>query len=236
MAQTSEVAAAPNEAKAPAPVEKSDDLLYKATVTGYAADHDQDFDFNLRRRIGPAVAWAGVFLDRHGPGQGRIGAEYDVQHEGVLVVPTLNLGTNGLVAGSLYSELGRRVYAIAGYAVTNLKPFYNLSFDPNDSVQVGLGWHVSTFDRLVAFSILDVRLHTRQQDTHVLWRHKLSPRDGITFDGLFKSGRTDAGTYVRAFGLGVYYDRPRAFFKAYWDPYVNFSNDNMLRMGAGLKF
>jgi hypothetical protein len=225
-----------SDGKPQAPVEKSDDLAYKATVTGYLVDHDQDVDFNLRRRFGPAVAWGGVFLDRHGPGQGRVGAEYDLQREGVLVVPTLNVATNGLVAGSLYAELGHRVYGIAGYAVTNLKPFYNLSFDPNDSVQLGLGWHLSSFDRLVAFCIFDVRLHTGQQDTHLLWRHKLSPRDGITVDSLFKSGRTDEGRYIHAFGLGVYYDRPRTFYKAYWDPYVNFSRHTMLRVGAGVKF
>ena len=37
-------------------------------------------------------------------------------------------------------------------------------------------------------------------------------------------------------GLGVYYDRPRWFWKAYYDPNVNFSHRDMVRLGAGLKF
>jgi hypothetical protein len=34
----------------------------------------------------------------------------------------------------------------------------------------------------------------------------------------------------------LYYDRPRWFWKAYYDPYVNFTHQNMVRVGIGLKF
>ena len=225
----------PKAARASA-VERADDLASKATVSAYFVPGDQELDLNLRRRFRELVAWGGLFLDRHGSGQGRVGAECDFQHGPFLAIPTLNVGSNGLVAGSAYVEVGTRFYAIGGYAITNLKAFYNLSFDPNDSVELGAGWHASSYDHLAAFTIFDVRLHTGQQDTHVVWRHKLDAREGLTLDALYKSGHEDSGRYVTGFGFAVYYDRPRIFLKAAFDPHVNFTADDMVRVGVGLKF
>jgi hypothetical protein len=138
--------------------------------------------------------------------------------------------------GSFYSEFGTKYYGIFGYSRTNLRPFTNLTFDPNDSVQIGIGRKISSYDKLYAFSIIDVRLHTHQQDTHVLWRHRLDDNNGITFDALYKSGNTDEHKYIHAVGIGIYYDRPTWFWKAYYDPYVNFTQHTMVRLGIGLKF
>jgi hypothetical protein len=231
-----QAAVEPPKAARPSPVERADDLRSKATVSGYFLPGDQELDLNVRHRFADLVTWVGLFVDRHGKGQGRVGAEYDFSKGPLLVIPTLNLGSNELAAGSVYFEAGKRFYGIGGYAVTNGKPFYNLSFDPNDSVELGAGWHVSSYDRLAAFTIFDVRFHTGQQDTHVLWRHKLDPREGITVDALYKSGRGDAGQHIEGLGLALYYDRARFFVKAAWDPHVNFSPVDMLRVGAGIKF
>ncbi len=180
----------------PAPVERSDDRRTKVTASVYLLPSDQNYDLNLRHKLGAIVAWIGNFVDAHGQGQARVGAEYDYQHGRLLVVPTLQVGSNGLVAGSLYGEWGSALYAIGGLSRTNLKPFYNLSFDPNESIQLGAGWHVTGYDRLYGFVIFDVRLHTSQQDSHVLWRHRLDARDGLTVDVLYKSGRRDDGRSV----------------------------------------
>ncbi len=219
-----------------APVERADDLRNKLTASVYLLPSNQNYDLNVRHKFGAAVGWLGSFVDATGQGQARVGGEYDFQRGPVLVVPTLQIGSNGLVAGQLYSELGGRAYAIAGYSRTNLKPFYNLSFDPNESVQLGGGWHVSGYDRVYGFVIFDVRLHTSQEDTHVLWRHRLDAKDGVTLDALFKSGRLEDGRKVDAAGVGVYFDRPTWFVKAYYDPFVNFTADRMLRVGVGCKF
>lgn len=220
----------------PAPIERADELKSKGTFGVYYVPNNVSYDLNFRRQFGSVVAWIGGLIDPKGGSQGRVGAEYDFQREWLLFIPTLQVATNGAVMGSFYSELGREYYGIFGYSRTNLRPFNNLTFDPNDSVQIGLGRKVSSYDKLYAFSIIDVRLHTHQQDTHILWRHRLDDNNGITIDGLYKSGNTDEGQHIRAVGIGIYYDRPTWFWKAYYDPYVNFTQHTMVRLGIGLKF
>lgn len=226
-------AAAPPDA---APVERADELLSKATLAVYLLSGDTNVDANVRHKFGGVTAWVGGFLDPKGKSQGRVGAEYDFQQGILLAVPTVQAASNGFLAGSIYTEIGSKAYLIAGYSVTNLKPYVTITFDPNDSAQLGAGIHLSGYDRVFAYTIWDIRLGTRQQDTHILFRHRLNDVEGVTVDVLYKSGEIDDGTFVNAVGVGVYYDRPRWFVKAYYDPYVNFSDRAMLRVGGGVKF
>jgi hypothetical protein len=166
----------------------------------------------------------------------RVGAQYDYKKSWFHLVPTLEVSTTRAMAGSLYSEMGAKTYAIAGVSRTNLRPFFDLFWDPGDSLEFGVGHKISDYDRISGYTIFDVRLHTHQQNTHVVWRHKINVNNGITFDGLFKSGRGDDGSYIRKVGLGVYYDRPKWLWKLYYDPRVNFTNRTMVRSGIGLKF
>jgi len=221
---------------APTPIEHADDLKNKLTFAVYYLPGDVSYDLNFRHQFGQVASWLGAFIDPKGGSQGRIGVEYDFQHDWFLFIPTLQVNTSGGVMGSFYSELGTDYYGIIGFSRTNLRPFNNLTFDPNESVQLGLGHKINSYDKLYAYSIFDVRLHTNQQDTHILWRHRLDENNGITLDGLYKSGYTDDHKYIHAVGIGVYYDRPSWFWKAYYDPYVNFSGHTMVRLGVGLKF
>lgn len=220
----------------PTAVERADDLAWKATGSLYVQEGGASGDLNLRRQAGVLAGWLGVFHDPHSDTVARAGLEADLHAGPLLVVPTLQAASNGLKAAQLYSEIGGASYAILGASRTNLRPFYNLSWDPNESVQLGLGRHLSRYDRLYAFTIFDVRLHTGQQDTHLLWRHRLGSRLGLTFDGLYKSGHTDSGRYVRAAGVGAYVDGPHWLLKTYFDPYVNFTDHSMFRLGLGAKF
>src|ERR1700756_3651096 len=213
----------PSQQPQPASIERADELKSKVTFVVYYVPNEVTYDINFRRQFGSVVAWIGGFIDPKGGSQGRVGAEYDFQYQWLLLIPTLQVATNGAVMGSFYSELGTDYYGIFGYSRTNLRPFNNLTFDPNDSVQIGLGRKVNSYDKLYAFSIIDVRLHTHQQDTHILWRHRFDDNNSISFDGLYKSGYTDAHKYIHAVGIGIYYDRPTWFWKAYYDPYVNFT-------------
>jgi hypothetical protein len=149
------------------------------------------------------------------------------------VQPTLEVGTSGFVGASLYSEAGGERYLIGGYARTNLKPLQDITWDPGDSAQLGAGWRHSG-EKVSAWSTFDVRLHTGQQSTHVVWKHKLAA-SALTFDAIYKSGRLDTGRYIRAAGLGLYYDR-RWFGKLYYDPHANFGQRNMVRLLFGKKF
>jgi hypothetical protein len=219
-----------------APVERADDFTGKATASLYILPGRVQLDVNLRKRFGSVTGWMGAFVDPKGTSAGRFGVEYDFQTDVLVAVPALQVATNGLINGAFYAEIGRTVYGIAGFTFTNLKPLYNLTFDPNDAVELGGGIHLSRFDKLYAFTIFDVRLGTGQQDTHVLYRRKLDAESGLTLDVLYKSGHRDDGVYVRGLGVGLYFDRSGWFLKAYYDPWVNFTHEAMVRVGGGLKF
>lgn len=208
----------------------------KLTASAYEAGGRWTYDLNLRRKFGPLVGWVGAFVDPLGQDQGRLGAEFDCERRGLLLVPSLQAGTNGLLAGQIYSEVGGRVYAIAAVSRTNLRAFYNLSWDPNESVQLGAGLRLGESDRLAGFTIADIRLHTAQQGTHLVFRHHLRGGDRVTLDAVYKSGRGDDGRHLRGVGLGIAFDRGRAFARAAYDPHVNFTSDDMVRLAAGWRF
>jgi hypothetical protein len=219
------------------PIESSDELKSKLTFGIYFTPGARIYDLNLRHQFGPLTAWIAGFYDPKSNKLLRVGAQYDYKKGWLHLVPSIEVETTKGVAGSLYSELGSgKTFAIVGVSRTNLKPFFDLFWDPSESVQLGVGHKISGYDRIQAYTIFDVRLHTQQQNTHLIWRHKLNANNGITFDGIFKSGHTDSGEFIRNVGIGVYYDRPRWFWKLYYDPHVNFSNRTMVRTGIGIKF
>jgi hypothetical protein len=219
------------------PVENADEFKSKLTLGIYFTRGARAYDLNLRHQFGPWTAWIAGFYDPQSNKLMRVGAQYDYRKAWLHIVPSLEVSTTRAMAGSLSSELGSgKTVVLAGVSRTNLRPFFDLFWDPGDSVQLGLAHRLSSYDRISAFTIFDVRLHTQQQNTHVLWRHKLNRNNGITLDGLFKSGRSESGEFIHDVGLGVYYDRPKWFWKLYYDPHVNFTNRTMVRTGIGLKF
>ena len=219
------------------PIERSDEFKSKLTFSVYFTNGDRLYDLNLRHQFGPLTAWIAGFADPNGTKLIRVGAQYDYKKAWFHFVPTIEVATTKAVSGSLYSELGSgKTFAIAGVSRTNLKSFFDLFWDPSDAVQLGVGHKISSYDRIQAYSIIDVRLHTEQQNTHVVYRHKLNANNGITFDGVFKSGHDDSGIFIRTVGIGAYYDRPKWFWKVYYDPHVNFTSNTMVRTGIGLKF
>src|SRR5262252_1694483 len=218
------------------PVESSDDYKSKLTFGVYFTRDGQAYDLNLRHQFGSVTAWIAGYADTSSNQLIRIGAQYDYHKKWFHFVPTAEIETTKGTSLSLYSELGYNTIAIVGYSRTNLKTFFDLFWDPSDSVTLGVGHKLSSYDRIQAFTVFDVRLHTGQQNTHVIYRHKMNRNNGITFDGIFKSGHLDSGEYIRAVGIGVYYDRPKWFWKVYFDPYVNYTDQTMVRTGIGLKF
>lgn len=219
------------------PIERSDEYKSKLTFGVYLLKGERAYDLNFRHQLGPFTVWIAGFYDPKNNKLIRVGAQYDYKKAWFHFVPTLEVATSKAVSGSLYSELGSgKTFAIAGVSRTNLKAFFDLFWDPSESVQLGIGHKISSYDRIQVYTIFDVRLHTEQQNTHLLWRHKLNANNGITFDGVFKSGHADSGELIHNVGLGVYYDRPHWFWKLYYDPHVNFTSQTMVRTGIGLKF
>src|SRR6267143_692589 len=220
------------------PVENADEYKSKLTFGIYFTPGARVYDLNLRHQFGSSfTGWIAGFYDPKGTKLIRIGGQYDYKKAWLHLVPSLEVETTRALSGSLYSELGSsKTVAIVGVARTNLRAFFDLFWDPGDSVQLGIAHKLSSYDRISAYTIFDVRLHTQQENTHVVWRHKLNRNNGITLDGLFKSGHTDTGEFIHDVGIGVYYDRPKWFWKLYYDPHVNFTNQTMVRSGIGLKF
>src|ERR1700694_3057770 len=220
------------------PVENADEFKSKLTFGIYFTPGARVYDLNMRHQFGSSfTAWIAGFYDPKGTKLIRIGGQYDYKKGWLHLVPSLEVETTRALSGSLYSELGSgKTVAIAGVARTNLRAFFDLFWDPGDSVQLGIAHKLSSYDRISVYTIFDVRLNTQQENTHVVWRHKLNRNNGITLDGLFKSGHPDTGEFIHDVGLGVYYDRPKWFWKLYYDPHVNFTNQTMVRSGIGLKF
>ena len=208
----------------------------KLTFAVYRAAGQTSYDANVRRKFGDFVAWIGGYYDPHGPSQARAGAEYDLERNRVLVVPSLQLASNGFVQVSVYAELGGTTHAIVGYSRTNLKEYDTITFDPNDSAQLGVGRILRDGGRIDLFTIVDVRLGTHQQNTHVIWRQPFGRGNRATLDALYKSGNADSGAFVRGVGVTLTIDRPRWFVRLAYDPYVNFSADTMVRLGGGVRF
>src|SRR5258708_8919542 len=220
------------------PVENADEYKSKLTFGIYFTPGARVYDLNMRHQFGSSLtAWIAGFYDPKGTKLIPIGGQYDYKKGWLHLVPSLEVETTRALSGSLYSELGSgKTVAIAGVARTNLRAFFDLFWDPGDSVQLGIAHKLSSYDRISAYTIFDVRLHTHKENTHVVWRHKLNRNNGITLDGLFKSGHTETGEFIHNVGIGLYYDRPKWFWKLYYDPHVNFTNQTMVRSGIGLKF
>ena len=210
------------------------DYANKFTLGVYEQASRASLDLNFRHQRGAVTSWLGTFLDPDRHLRGRAGVQYGWQRDGLMVQPAIEAGTTGFLMGTVYSEAGGALFGIAGYSRTNLKVQNDITFDPNDSAQVGVGWKGDS-DRIAIYSIFDIRLHTNQQDTHLVWKHRLDPRSALTVDTIYKSGLTDSGRAIRAIGSGLYYDRGW-FAKAYYDPYANFGDRTQWRLSVGRKF
>lgn len=208
----------------------------KFTAGMYVADGRASTDLNLRYSSHDWTGWIGWYGPQDDIRQARAGVEYDLQRTWLTLVPSVQVATESFFGGSVYSEVGRKVYLVAGASRTNLNPYANLTFDPNESWQLGAGVHVSTADRLAAFTIWDNRLDTGQQNSHVVVRHYFPRSHRLTIDVSYKSGHGDESTFVRGSGEAMEYDWHRWFIKFARDAHVNFTRDTMWRSGAGVRF
>jgi hypothetical protein len=209
---------------------------WKLTFGLYRTPTDWSGDLNLRRSVGDFNLWLGGYVQEGGESVGRIGGEWAYKSEWLRFTPTLALATNGLVAGQLYAEIGTSAYLVAGASRTNLKDYNNLTFDPNESLQLGAGIHLDPRTLLNAYSIFDVRLHTGQQNTHLVFRKYLSHGHRLTVDVVYKCGHTDEDEFVRGVGATVTWDWARTFVRLAYDPYANFTSETMWRLGGGVRF
>ena len=223
---------------------EADAAEYKFTVGRYhlnngAAAGDAT-DINLRRRQGSHTLWLGVFRDGDQGRQWRVG--WDDQWPlaadpswPVQLLPSLQLAGGGFVGGSLAVQAGAPFYVQLGLARTNLKPYANINFDPNDAINLALGWQGEGGRQLSTSVIADDRLGTGQQHHHLTLRWPLPGAVRLSADLLHKQGQGDGG-YVRAWGWTLGLDGAQWFARLARDPKQNFSAYDAWRLSAGVRF
>jgi hypothetical protein len=212
------------------------DYRGKLTVGFYDAGDTSSVDFNLRYSVRDWTGWVGDYVGEGHVRQSRAGIEYDLRDRWLFLVPSMQVASGRFVGGSIYSEIGGRVYLIAGGSRTNLRPYVNLNFDPNESSQLGIGGHPRDTDTVALFTVWDNRLETGQEITHLVVRHRMTRAQRLTVDVSYKSGHGDTGAYVTGTAEAVEYDRGRWFAKAARDEHANFGVHTMWRLGAGVRF
>lgn len=217
-------------------------LAWKLAVGNYFYDdpsgHYSGQDYNLRARQGASTAFVGYYRDRAFGDQARIGFDTSWQPVAsvpVSILPAIAAATRGFVGGSLALQLGDVWYAQTGLGRTNLRPFANLNFDPNDALSFAIGHHAEDGSSYALSTVADNRLHTGQRHTHLTGQWPLPQGQRLTIDILRKTGDGDGG-HVAAWGETITYDFPRWFLREAWDPKQNFSTADVFRLSAGLRF
>ena len=211
---------------------------FKLTPSVYTTTgQTQASDVNLRAYREGHALWLGHFEQSGNGQQTRAGYEYTVNTPWGQVVPSIQSATGGFLGGSINLQVGQTIYAMAGLGRTNLRNYYNLNFDPNDAITLGLGTWFNGQHQLALFRVQDNRLHTGQQVTHLVWRHHMPDGQRLTLDLASKQGRADPdGALLKGHSLTLTWDWSSFFVRMAMDQKVNFSNDDQRRLSLGLRF
>lgn len=192
-------------------------------------------DLNLRHSSGLGNVWIGWFRWPQAQfTQTRGGWDRSFELGVLRVLPSMQLASGGFLGGSLYAETGETWFAGAGIGRTNLRPYVNLNFDPNDAWTLAGGYRW-TEERVFALTLVgDNRENPDERHLHAQYR---TPLGGgrLLLDVLAKRGLVD-GQMVHRLGFTAGYDWPRWFVRLTWDPKVNFTPQDMLRVQAGTRF
>jgi len=217
---------------------QSETWRYKLTPTYYVTTNQTDAsDLNLRANHLTHVIWLGHYWRGEEFEQTRIGYEYTSQLSFVQLVPSLQIASHGFVGGSINSQIGDSIYALLGLGRTNGQDYYNLNFDPNDSLLYGVGTNLLPKSNLSIFTIMDNRLHTDQVVTHLVWRFKPDSHQRLIVDWSSKQGRATVNDdSVSGDVLSVTYDYGDVFLQIARDHKVNFSNEDQTRLSVGLRY
>ena len=194
------------------------------------------FDVNLRHTFKSSTGWIAGYRQSDGFDQARGGYEYDYHSDWLTVVPSVQAATHGFVGVTLYGEVGRRFFGIGGMGRTNLHPYWNLGFDPNDYVQFGAGYRDPAGNTFSVYTIHDNRLDTGQSNTHLYFRGYLPAHWRLTVDVVNERGGSDEGLLVRAWAVSADVDWRRWFLRIAEDPHVNYTPDRQLRVATGIRF
>ena len=219
----------------------------KISLTHYQlqdAPHGQDL--NLRWRRSDTTLWFGTYRDTRMGEQSRAGWEdrwpvLSTTSSGpVAVLSSVQVAAGGFAGGSVSLQVGQTWWAQAGIGRTNLRPYVNLNFDPNDALMFSAGWQIDELRQISASLIADDRLGTGQRHAHLNMRWPLhvpwsAQASRITLDVLRKTGQGDSGL-VREWGWSATLDQGPWFGRIARDPKQNFSAVDAWRFTLGRRF
>ena len=211
---------------------------FKLTPSSYVNDGGQRAsDWNLRWQRGAHTTWLGHYSNSDQFVQSRAGYEYARQTTWGQWVPSLQVASMGFAGGSVNWQSPGVVHGLLGWSRTNGQTYYNLNFDPNDSVLYGAGYQPNERHQLSLYNISDNRFNTGQSVTHLVWRHAPNNRQHLTLDLATKQGRASADEpEVKGHIISLVYAQGPVFVHWAQDRKVNFSDDNQTRMSLGLRF
>ncbi len=217
--------------------EATQPIEYKLSLADYDTQNVHSNDINLRADLGNQRAWIGYYKESStGFDQLRGGYERTDQLSIVNIDTSLQVATHGFLGGSITATTLDPVFGIIGYGVTNLKPYANLNFDPNDAITLGVGYKIKDGPSITLFTVRGIRVIPRQQNLHLLVQLPLQNKQRVTLDVFSKSGPTDPGQSINSVGASFTYDWPSYFLRVAYDPKVNFTQDNMTRITIGMRF
>jgi hypothetical protein len=227
--------------KDPSDPGEDDAIAWKLTGTRLEETKQRPaLDVNLRGNHGPHTFWAGHYRRGEEFQQARLGYERQLEIPVGRIIASAQYATRGFFGGAATAEIGTgSAFGLAGWGRTNLKPYYNLNFDPNDSILYGGGWRKSKDTVVTLYQMRDDRLRTGQRITHFVLRTKPEQRTRWTADLFHKSGGSsseDDAHPIRGTGFAIAYDYERYFARIARDPKVNFTDSDMWRFAAGMRF
>ena len=212
-------------------------ISYKLTPSYYqASDGNDAIDINIRANTDKYTVWLGEYRDDNGYHQSRAGYEYKLDLGFTRSVLSAQVASGGFLGGSITSEIGGETFGILGFGRTNLHDYYNLNFDPNDAITLGIGTRAFNNTELSLFQVRDDRLGTGQHITHLLWRYKTAESQRLSVDASYKNGLNADNISVYGYGLSAEYDYCQYFLRIARDQHANFSDSNITRFSLGIRF
>jgi hypothetical protein len=219
-------------------------VAWKATLGSYRDSQTQAHatDINLRGNTETTKFWLGYYQDQNQFTQSRSGVEQSTSLGAYgQLISSLQVASGGFVGGSLTWD-GKQDQVdgfspLLGWGRTNVKTYYNLNFDPNDSVLWGGSYSQRQLGQISLYQIFDDRLNTGQRVTHLVWRGSLPHAIGLTVDAFERVGASDAGeARVKGNGLSLTVDVRDYFVRYVYDQKANFTDANMTRLSVGFRF
>lgn len=211
---------------------------FKLTPSHYVTSNERAAtDLNLRANHGPHALWIGHYRRGGEFEQTRAGYERAIALPFGQLTPSLQVASHGFAGGSLNAQIGDTSYALLGIGRTNRRDYYNLNFDPNDSIVYGIGTRLLPGSTVALFTVRDDRLRTGQVVTHLVWRLTPDDRQRWTLDLSSKHGRASADAEpVSGKAVSLTFDYRDVFVRLARDRKVNFTTEDQTRVSVGLRF